>query len=130
LTVLTPFGKNGYFLSAIVFKSRFCYDLVEDSKQRHCVKSCREIKSVWSKQENGNGFENLEGSWREREDNGESVKEEKMKKKNDKLLRNEGFAEKNELTIRTCLDERLLSVNSNKVFDVTVWLNCFNPNKT
>jgi hypothetical protein len=60
------------------------------------------------------------------------VKEEKMKKKNDKeeLLRNEGFAEKNELTIRTCLDERLLSVNSNKVFDVTVWLNCFNPNKT
>jgi hypothetical protein len=52
------------------------------------------------------------------------VKEEKMKKKNDKeeLLRNEGFAEKNELIIRTCLDERLLSVNSNKVFDVTVWL--------
>lgn len=61
-----------------------------------------------------------------REGNGENresvtKKRRKRRRARRRLLRNEGFAEKNELIVRTCLDQRLLSVNNNKVFDVTEW---------
>lgn len=61
------------------------------------------------------GFENLGGSWSARRETKCVNEDEKNDKEEEReKLLNEGFADKNELILRTCLDERF-SLN-NMVF--------------